>query len=123
MDTNIIKMRTVYGDYVYINKQELDSGKTLIKMYTNKGILKTGERSRIHRENLVYGDVKLPDEAVFEDEMKASKQWVFAKMPKTAKQQSKLFAQGFLPYLRGDNGLPQASPLGIVYAKPKQGAN
>ena len=49
---DIIKIRTCYGGYVHVSKKELDSSRTLLRLYNSKGERVQGENTVIHRGNL-----------------------------------------------------------------------
>lgn len=113
-----VKIRTVYGDFIYVSETELtNANRTHLTMYTAKGDVKqVNGWSKIHRNNLIHGEVQTPDIVVLEDSMRKTG-WKIARFPRTEKTQNKLLSQGYLPYLRGEDGKPAVDRFGLIWAK------
>jgi hypothetical protein len=116
---DVVKSRTVYGDWVYLNKSDISSEsktKRLLPLYTSKGVLRKVKPKFIHKDNIVSERIGLTESAKLEDDIR-SFGWVVASFPKDAKREKALLAEGFLPYLKDELGHIVPHKLGVVYAK------
>ena len=52
MNIELTKIRTIRGGYVFVDRRELESTRTLLRLYNRAGYRVQGEGSCIHRENL-----------------------------------------------------------------------
>lgn len=110
----IIEAETVYGEKVQVRSGSIEgdpNGK--IRTFTKDG----KPKGWIARGNLLVSGAAKADGAALEDEMRAAG-WDVKKSPKTQQQESKLFSEGFRPYIKNDAGEYEVSSLGLAWAKP-----
>jgi hypothetical protein len=48
----LLKIRTIRGGYVYVDRHELESERVLLRMYNKHGLRIQGDFTSIHRDNL-----------------------------------------------------------------------
>lgn len=52
MNIELKKIRTIRGGYVFVDRREMESTRTLLRLYNRNGERIHGEGTCIHRENL-----------------------------------------------------------------------